>query len=49
VGLSELTEATLRYLFATTWLPCDVKRNTVAVPDERSRQDRPLPRPLQRC
>ncbi len=27
-----LTEATVRYLFATTWLPCDAKQQTVAVP-----------------
>jgi len=28
----ELTETTVRYLFATTWLPCDPKQQTVAVP-----------------
>ena len=27
-----LTEATVRYLFATTWLPCDTKQDIVAVP-----------------
>jgi hypothetical protein len=27
-----LTETTVRYLFATTWLPCDSKQDTVAVP-----------------
>jgi hypothetical protein len=32
VGAPELTEATVRYLFATSWLPCDTKQQTVAVP-----------------
>jgi hypothetical protein len=32
VGAPELTEATVRYLFATSWLPCDAKQQTVAVP-----------------
>jgi hypothetical protein len=27
-----LTETTVRYLYATTWLPCDDKQHTVAVP-----------------
>ena len=27
-----LTEGTVRYLFATTWLPCDTKQDIVAVP-----------------
>jgi hypothetical protein len=27
-----LTETTIRYLFATSWLPCDPKQDTVAVP-----------------
>ena len=27
-----LTETTIRYLFATSWLPCDPKEYTVAVP-----------------
>ncbi len=32
MGPPELTEATVRYLYATTWLPCDTKQQTVAVP-----------------
>jgi hypothetical protein len=32
VGPPALTETTIRYLFATSWLPCDPKRDTVAVP-----------------
>jgi hypothetical protein len=27
-----LSETTIRYLFATTWLPCDTKQDIVAVP-----------------
>jgi len=33
VGPPALTETTIRYLFATSWLPCDPKQYTVAVPD----------------
>jgi hypothetical protein len=32
VAQPALTEATVRYLFATTWLPCDTKQDIVAVP-----------------
>jgi hypothetical protein len=32
VAVPELTETTIRYLYATTWLPCDTKEHTVAVP-----------------
>jgi hypothetical protein len=32
VGPPALTETTIRYLFATSWLPCDPKQNTIAVP-----------------
>jgi hypothetical protein len=32
VGPPELTETTVRYLYATTWLPCDTKQYIVAVP-----------------
>ena len=28
----ELTETTIRYLYATTWLPSTTKEHTVAVP-----------------
>ena len=28
----ELTETTIRYLFATSWLPCDASQQVVAVP-----------------
>jgi hypothetical protein len=33
VGPPALTETTIRYLFATSWLPCDPRQQTVAVPD----------------
>jgi hypothetical protein len=32
VGPPELTETTIRYLYATTWLPSDTSEHTVAVP-----------------
>ena len=32
MGAPALTETTIRYLFATTWLPCDTKQDIVAVP-----------------
>lgn len=32
-----LTETTVRYLFATSWLPCDTKEQTVAVPGGSTR------------
>ncbi|HMJ97053.1 MAG TPA: hypothetical protein VK486_14455 [Thermoleophilaceae bacterium] len=32
MGPPALTETTIRYLFATSWLPCDPKGYTVAVP-----------------
>jgi hypothetical protein len=32
VGPPALTESTIRYLFATSWLPCDPSGYTVAVP-----------------
>jgi hypothetical protein len=32
VAPPELTETTIRYLFATTWLPSDTKEHVVAVP-----------------
>jgi hypothetical protein len=32
VGPPELTETTIRYLYATTWLPSDTRQYTVAVP-----------------
>jgi hypothetical protein len=32
VGPSELTETTVRYLYATTWLPTDTSEHIVAVP-----------------
>jgi hypothetical protein len=32
VGPPALTETTIRYLFATSWLPCDTKQDIVAVP-----------------
>ena len=32
MGPPALTETTIRYLFATSWLPCDPKQYTVAVP-----------------
>ena len=32
MGPPALTETTIRYLFATSWLPCDPKAYTVAVP-----------------
>jgi hypothetical protein len=28
----DLTETTVRYLFAATWLPCNTNENVVAVP-----------------
>jgi hypothetical protein len=32
VAAPQLTETTIRYLYATTWLPCDTSEHTVAVP-----------------
>jgi len=32
VGPPALTDTTIRYLFATSWLPCDAKQDIVAVP-----------------
>jgi hypothetical protein len=32
VAVPALTETTIRYLFATSWLPCDSKQDVVAVP-----------------
>jgi hypothetical protein len=32
VGPPALTETTIRYLFATSWLPCNTKQDIVAVP-----------------
>ena len=32
MGPPALTETTIRYLFATSWLPCDTKQDIVAVP-----------------
>ena len=32
MAATELTETTVRYLFATAWLPCDPKDHTVPVP-----------------
>ncbi len=32
MGPPALTETTIRYLFATSWLPCDPKQYTVSVP-----------------
>ena len=32
MGPPALTETTIRYLFATSWLPCDPRAQTVAVP-----------------
>jgi len=32
VSPPELTETTIRYLFATAWLPCDTSQQVVAVP-----------------
>jgi hypothetical protein len=32
VAVPALTETTIRYLFATSWLPCDSKQDIVAVP-----------------
>ena len=32
MGPPALTETTIRYLFATSWLPCNPKEQTVAVP-----------------
>jgi hypothetical protein len=32
VGPPALTETTIRYLFATSWLPCNTKEDIVAVP-----------------
>ena len=32
VAVPELTETTIRYLYATTWLPYDPKEHSVAVP-----------------
>ena len=32
MGPSALTETTIRYLFATSWLPCNTKQDIVAVP-----------------
>jgi hypothetical protein len=32
VSPPELTETTVRYLFATSWLPCDASQQVVAVP-----------------
>jgi hypothetical protein len=32
VAAPDLTETTIRYLYATTWLPCNLEEKTVAVP-----------------